>query len=84
EVNHVACPYGSDYNAFVLWLLEQKSQPTVWTDARYPQFSGTNDDGRTLYPLTKAPAIKPSIQKVLLSVFDTLLNIKKSLSAFSF
>ena len=81
DVHHVACPYGSDYNAFVLWLLAQKAQPTVWTDARYPQFFGTNDNGQTLYPLAGTPLIKPNKQKILLCVFDRVLIFKKSLAA---
>jgi len=84
DVQHVACPYGSDYNAFVMWLLAQKTQPTVWTDARYPQFFGTNDNGKTLYPLAETPVIKPDMQKVILSVFDAFLNLKKSLASLSF
>ncbi len=80
DVGHVACPYGSDYNEFVFWLLDAKEQPTVWTDARYPQFSGSTDDGRTLYPLAETPPVKPDMFSRLIAVFNALTNINKSLA----
>lgn len=50
DLGHVGCSYGSEHCAFVLWLLWQEN-PTVWTDAAHPQFMGTKDSGKTLYPL---------------------------------
>jgi len=54
DLGHVGCPYKSEHSAFVLWLLWQEKQPTVWTDSAHPQFMGTHDDGQTLYPLAGA------------------------------
>lgn len=48
NIRHVGCPYGSEYNEFVFWLLEQDVQPTVWNDAQHPQFMATDDGGKTL------------------------------------
>lgn len=50
NIRHVGCPYGSEYNEFVFWLLEQDEQPTVWTDVQHPQFMTTANKGETLYP----------------------------------
>ena len=51
NVRHVDCPYGSQYNAFLLWLIEQDAQPTVFSDAAHPQFMGSADGGMTLSPV---------------------------------
>lgn len=59
DIRHVGCPYGSDYNEFVFWLLESDGQPTVFGDPAHPQFMSTNDQGQTLYP-TDSTAVKPA------------------------
>ncbi len=56
NIRHVGCPYGSEYNEFIFWLLEQDEQPTVWTDSRHPQFSATNNQGKTLDPVVSGSA----------------------------
>lgn len=43
---HVAAVYGSDYADFLMWLLLSEEQPTVKTDAAYPQFMAVDADGR--------------------------------------
>jgi len=42
---HVAAVYGSDYADFLMWLLLSEEQPTVKTDAAYPQFMAVDADG---------------------------------------
>lgn len=39
---HVGCRKDSAYGAFVQWLLSCERQPTVFDDARYPQFMQTD------------------------------------------
>lgn len=43
NAEHVATDYGTDCNAFVFWLFECEEQPTIYTDAAYPQYLVTND-----------------------------------------
>jgi len=53
NVGHVDCPYASQYNDFMLWLMEQEAQPTVFSDAAHPQFMESADGGMTLSPVTQ-------------------------------
>lgn len=39
---HVGCKKDSAYAQFLAWILEQERQPTVFDDARYPQFMQTD------------------------------------------
>jgi len=82
-VGHVGCPYQSDYNEFVFWLLNQKEQPTVWTDALHPQFMASDDAGKTLYALKETPPQPSELFGCLISVFNALADIKKTLSSLS-
>ena len=41
---HVLCDYDSDCGAFMLWLLAQKTQPTIDTSERYPQYMLSSPD----------------------------------------
>lgn len=79
-VGHVGCPYKSDYNEFVFWLLETKTQQTVWTDASHPQFMTTDDGGKTLYALTEAKSLNQNESSSQVSVFSSFSNMIKSLS----
>lgn len=36
--DHVACAVGSEYSDFLFWQLDCPAPPTVFIDARYPQF----------------------------------------------
>jgi len=38
NAEHVATDYETECNAFVFWLLEYEGQPTIYSDASYPQF----------------------------------------------
>lgn len=68
NVRHVICPYGSQYNDFLLWLMEQDTQPTVFSDAAHPQFVESADGGMTLSPVTQ-----PEPEQW----FDSLLRLLK-------
>lgn len=46
--------FRTDYRAMVSWILESPAQPTVFTDARYPQFQQFNIADETLSPVTAA------------------------------
>ncbi|MBQ7543054.1 MAG: alpha/beta fold hydrolase [Clostridia bacterium] len=39
---HVGCNKDSDYAEMLRWMFAQKTQPTVFSDARYPQFLQTD------------------------------------------
>lgn len=41
---HVGCKAGSDHAAFAIWLLSRDSQPTVYTDSRYPRFTAVDSE----------------------------------------
>ena len=47
---HVACNYGSECSAFVMWLLTTPEAPNVRSDPRYPQFM-LADSEQNLSPL---------------------------------
>lgn len=74
NVGHVGCAYGSEHNAFVLWLLWYDGQPTVWSDAAHPQFMATDDDGKTLYPLTGFVNSRFSFPKAFYPLFRSLTD----------
>ncbi len=38
NAKHVGCKDNSDHTEFAIWLLTQETQPTVATNAKYPQF----------------------------------------------
>ncbi len=80
DVGHVGCPYQSDYNEFVFWLLETKTQQTVWADPAHPQFLATDNRGKTLYVQKETPQPSGHFSS-LMSVFNTLSAIKKALSS---
>ncbi len=44
DAQHVAAAYGSDYADFVMWLVLYEGQPTVESDAQYPQFMTVDAD----------------------------------------
>jgi len=48
--DHVACSVGSEYSDFLFWQLDCPAPPTVFTDARYPQFL-LSGSGQTIAPL---------------------------------
>ncbi|MBR5826365.1 MAG: hypothetical protein IKY78_04700 [Clostridia bacterium] len=50
NAEHVATDYGTECNAFVFWLLEYEGQPTITSDAAYPQYLVT-DANWSLAPL---------------------------------
>ena len=43
NAEHVATDYGTECNAFVFWLFELEGQPTITSDAAYPQYLVTNE-----------------------------------------
>ncbi len=73
NVRHVRCLYGSDYNEFLLWLIYQPTQATVFSSPDYPQFLGSDDDGMTLYHIE-------TVEKAN-ALFDYLLSLLKRISA---
>lgn len=50
DAPHVGCRYGSEYSAFLFWLLEFDGQPTVASNPAYPRFMQTNGN-QELFPL---------------------------------
>lgn len=52
--NMIHTEFRADYRAMVSWILEAPAQPTVFTDARYPQFQQFNIADETLSPVTAA------------------------------
>ncbi|MDD6062135.1 MAG: alpha/beta fold hydrolase [Oscillospiraceae bacterium] len=42
NMDHVGCRKDSAYSQFLAWILAQDEQPTVFDDARYPQFMQTD------------------------------------------
>ena len=50
NAEHVATDYGTECNAFVFWLFEYEGQPTITSDAAYPQYLVT-DASWSLAPL---------------------------------
>lgn len=75
NVRHVRCLYSSDYNEFLLWLIDQSTQVTVFSSPDYPQFLGSDDDGMTLYRTE-------TVEKVN-TLFDYLLSLLKMISAIN-
>lgn len=51
DAAHVASDYGTDYAAFVAWLLMSDTQKTVYDNAKYPRFM-LSDSDQTLTPAT--------------------------------
>ncbi len=47
---HVACKYGSDCSAFVMWLITSPEAPNIHTDPKYPQFMQASPE-QALSPL---------------------------------
>ena len=41
---HVSCNYGTDYCDFLFWLVDYDGQPTVHSNAKYPQFMQSASD----------------------------------------
>ena len=83
DVGHVGCTYNSDYNEFIFWLLETKTQQTVWTDAMHPQFMASDDKGKTLYALKEVPPQLSGLFGCLISVFNAFSTIIKTLSSLA-
>lgn len=75
-IAHLGTLYGSDYNEFIFWLMEQKEQPTVWTDAAHPQFMAAGDAGMTLHPTTAADGSQKTVADYVAAVFDLIALIK--------
>lgn len=85
NLRHVGCPYNSEYNEFVFWLLEQEEQPTVFSNPLYPQFFATDDGGKTVYPLEAGAAtLKETSSPTSIWVLGKLIaNVFKGLKAVS-
>ncbi len=50
DAPHVGCRNGSEYSAFLFWLLEFNGRPTVTSNPEYPRFMQTNNN-QDLFPL---------------------------------
>ncbi len=50
DAPHVACNYGSDCSAFVMWLITAPEAPDIHTEPKYPQFMQA-DAKQALSPL---------------------------------
>ena len=44
DAPHVGGRVGSDHAEFAMWLLSRETQPTVYTDSRYPRFTAVDDE----------------------------------------
>ncbi len=85
NLRHVGCPYNSEYNEFIFWLLEQQEQPTVFSNPLYPQFFATDDGGMTIYPLESgASAAKETAPSTAIAIIgNLLLTVFKRFNAVS-
>lgn len=85
NLRHVGCPYDSEYNEFVFWLMEQEEQPTVFSNPLYPQFFATDDGGKTIYPLEAGAAtLKETSSPTSIWMFGKLMtNVFKGFKAVS-
>lgn len=41
---HVGCKVGSEHAEFAMWILSRDTQPTVYTDSRYPRFTAVDGE----------------------------------------
>ena len=44
DAPHVGGRVGSDHAEFAMWLLSRETQPTVYTDSRYPRFTAVDEN----------------------------------------
>ena len=44
DAPHVSGTYGTDYSDFIFWLVDYEGQPTVSSNAKYPQFMQSASD----------------------------------------
>lgn len=52
DMDHVGCPYESEYAELLKWLVTFDGQPTVYDNAKYPQFMQTDYTQMKLEPLS--------------------------------
>ena len=44
DAPHVGGRVGSDHAEFAMWILSRDTQPTVYTDSRYPRFTAVDGE----------------------------------------
>ena len=79
-MEHVGCPYKSEYGELALWLITFDGQPTVYDNEKYPQFLQTDYTQMKLEPL--APQSESTdLFAVIKLIFQFFVNIFNSITS---